>query len=118
MSVILWSRKVFLESQSRYKKLSRKLPGNQLVKFGKNIVDYQLDKFNELHQVQNGGLINLNFLFLVLNNAIFGKFWNSKGAASSALQSLNQSLETSLYEREENESAGKSSQGMKKQAKE
>jgi hypothetical protein len=47
VGIILWSRRVFNHAQLKYREKSKMLAENKVIKFGKNVVDFNLDRCND-----------------------------------------------------------------------
>ena len=70
--MVLWARRVFLHAQEKYLGESRKLPVNQRVEYGRQVIDTVFEKYNSQQLLQNGGVMNLNYLIKVLTGCLFG----------------------------------------------
>lgn len=75
VSVILWSRRLFLFAQEAYLRASQELQVNKDARKGTREAAAEFEKQNLNSILSNGGITNLNFLISILRQALLGPEW-------------------------------------------
>ena len=75
VSVILWSRRLFLYAQEAYLRASQELQVNKDSRRGTREAAAEFEKQNLNSILSNGGVTNLNFLISILRQALLGPEW-------------------------------------------